>query len=76
MVFGTRHDIYLEGFAGISIHSKGRDNDFASTSQWVLFNNVVAFRTHGGGNALRMEGAAFELRFRNCEFDGQVRASC
>jgi hypothetical protein len=25
----------------------------------------------GGGNALRVEGAAFELRFRNCQFDGQ-----
>lgn len=68
--YSTIDDIYLEGFAGIPLHIKGRDNDFASTSQWVLFNNVVAFRTHGGGNALRVEGAAFELRFRNCQFDG------
>ncbi len=32
---------------------------------------MVVFRTPGGGNALRLEGAVFELRFRNCEFDGQ-----
>jgi len=69
--YSTFDDIYLEGFAGIAIHIKGRSNDFASTTQWILFNNVVVFRSKGGGNALRMEGATFELRFRNCEFDGQ-----
>ena len=61
----------MEGFKGIAIHVKGRNNDFASATQWVLFNNVVVFRAAGGGNALRLEGATFELRFRNCEFDGQ-----
>jgi hypothetical protein len=70
--YSTLDDIYLEGFAGIAIHIKGRNADFAAGTQWVLFNNVIAFRTSGGGNALRLEGAAFELRFRNCEFDGQA----
>jgi hypothetical protein len=41
-------------------------------TQWVLFNNVVVLRSPGGANALRMEGGAFELRFRNCEFDGSA----
>jgi hypothetical protein len=65
-------DVHLDNFAGIGIHIKGRHNDFASTSQWLLFNNVVALRTRGGGNALRMEGAVFGLRFTNCQFDGQT----
>jgi hypothetical protein len=66
----TFDDISVNGFAGIGFHIKGRPNDFASASQWLLFNNVVALRTPGGGNALRIEGAAFELRFRNSNFDG------
>jgi hypothetical protein len=69
--YSTLDDVYMQGFAGIAIHIKGRPNDFLSGSQWILFNNVVVYRTAGGGNALRMEGSAFELRFRNCEFDGQ-----
>jgi hypothetical protein len=69
--YSTFDDVYLEGFAGIAIHIRGRNNDFGSMCQWLLFNNVVAFRTQGGGNALRLEGSVFEVRFRNCEFDGQ-----
>jgi hypothetical protein len=64
------NDISVSGFAGVGIHVKGRVSDFASTCQWVLFNNVVSLRTPGGGNALRLEGSVFELRFRNCQFDG------
>jgi hypothetical protein len=71
MWYSTIHDVYLEGFSGVPIHIKGRSNDFASATQWILFDNVIVFRTRGGNNALRIEGAAFELRFRNCEFDGQ-----
>jgi hypothetical protein len=69
--YSTIYDVQLKGFSGIPIHVKGRSNDFASTSQWVLFDNVVAERRPGGGNALRLEGAVFQLRFRNCHFDGQ-----
>jgi hypothetical protein len=69
--YSTFDDIYLEGFAGIAIHIKGRPNDFGSICQWLLFNNVVAWRNTGGGNALRLEGSVFEVRFRNCEFEGQ-----
>lgn len=69
--YSTLDDVYLEGFAGIAIHIRGRNNDFGSMCQWLLFNNVVAWRTTGGGNALRLEGSVFEVRFRNCEFDGQ-----
>ena len=65
-------DVQLKGFSGVSIHVKGRSNDFASTSQWVLFDTVVAERPPGGGNGLKIEGAAFQLRFRNCQIDGQA----
>jgi hypothetical protein len=64
-------DVAVLGFAGIGIHVKGRLNDYAACSQWLLFDNVVVLRPSGGGNAVRLEGAVFELRFRNCEFDGQ-----
>jgi hypothetical protein len=70
--YSTIHDVHLKGFSGVSIHAKGRSTDFAATSQWVLFDNVVAERTAGGGNALRLEGAVFQLRFRDCQFDGQA----
>jgi hypothetical protein len=66
------NDISVSGFAGVGIHIKGRVNDFAATCQWILFNNVVSIRNAGGGNALRLEGSVFELRFRNCQFDGQA----
>jgi hypothetical protein len=69
--YSTIKDIYLEGFAGNGIHVLGRSNDFASTSQWVRFDDVVVWRTAGGGNALKMEGAVFQIRFANCEFEGQ-----
>jgi hypothetical protein len=72
MWYSTIDDVYIEGFAGIPMHIRGRNNDFASATQWVLFNNVIVFRAHGGGNGLRIEGSAFELRFRNCQFDGQA----
>lgn len=65
-------DISLSGFSGIGIHIRGRNDNFSAASQWLLFNNVVVSRTRGGGNAVRLEGAVFELRFRNCEFDGQA----
>ena len=68
--YSTIDDVYFAGFAGISIHVKGPSSNFGSLTQWVLFNNVVVFRAGGGGNALRLEGGTFELRFRNCEFDG------
>lgn len=70
--YSTLDDIYLEGFAGIGIHIRGRNDNFSASSQWILFNNVIVFRAPGGGNALRMEGSAFQLRFRNCQLDGQM----
>ena len=65
------HDVVVERFAGIGIHVKGRARDFLAGSQWLLFDNVVVLRTPHGGNAVRLEGAVFQLRFRNCQFDGQ-----
>jgi hypothetical protein len=70
--YSTLRDIYIEGFAGVGIHVVGHDDSFESLTQWVEFDHVVVFRTAGGGNALRLEGATFELRFTDCEFDGQA----
>jgi hypothetical protein len=70
--YSTFNDIYMDGFAGIALHIKGPANSFAALTQWVLFNNVIAFRAPGGGNALRLEGGVFELRFVNCQFDGNA----
>jgi len=61
----------MEGFAGIAVHLRGRSNEFLSAIQWILFNNVVVYRPKGGANALRLEGSIFELRFTDCQFDGQ-----
>jgi hypothetical protein len=69
--YSTFDDIYMEGFAGIAVHLRGRSNEFIAGSQWILFNNVVVYRPKGGANALRLEGAIFELRFTDCQFDGQ-----
>ena len=68
--YSTFDDIYMEGFAGIAVHLRGRSNDFLSAIQWILFNNVVVYRPKGGANALRLEGSIFELRFTDCQFDG------
>lgn len=70
--YSTIRDVSITGFAGIGLHIRGRNDNFSSATQWVLFENVDVFRTSGGGNALRLEGATFELRFVNCEFDGQA----
>jgi hypothetical protein len=70
--YSTLDDIYIAGFAGIGLHIKGHNDNFSASTQWVTFNNVIVFRTPGGANALRMEGSAFELRFTNCQFDGQA----
>jgi hypothetical protein len=70
--FSTFDDIEVLGFAGVGIHLRAPNSNFGSTDQWLLFNNVTVARPSGGGNALRLEGAVFELRFRNCQFDGQA----
>jgi len=68
--FSTFDDISMLGFAGVSMHLRGRSNDFSSDHQWLLFNNLSVGRPPNGGNALRLEGSIFEVRFRNCQFDG------
>jgi hypothetical protein len=65
-------DIYIDGFAGIGLHIRGPNNGWQSLSQWVVFTDVIVIRNAGGGNGLRMEGGAFELRFENCQVDGKT----
>ena len=68
--FSTFDDIAILGFGGVSMHLRGRSTDFVSDHQWLLFNNLSVARPPKGGNALRLEGSIFEVRFRNCQFDG------
>jgi hypothetical protein len=70
--YSTLRDIYIAGFAGVGLHIRGHNDNFSSLTQWVHFDHVVVFRTPNGGNALRLEGSTFELRFTDCEFDGQA----
>ena len=63
-------DIFISGFAGNSIHLIGTNASFTGESQWVEFNRVIVFRPQGAGNGLRIEGAAYELYFNDCQFDG------
>ena len=64
------NDLTIYNFAGNGIHLRGPGTNFGAMTQWTQFNNVFVTRTPGGGNALRMEGANFQLHFTNCEFDG------
>jgi hypothetical protein len=69
--YSSFSDLFISNFAGVGIHMRGPTANFAAANQWITFENIVVFRTAGGGNALRIEGANFQLHFTNCEFDGQ-----
>ena len=68
--YSELHDIAIIGFAGNGIHLRGTSADYTGMSQFVEFNRVVVWRSKGGGNGLRIEGAAYELYFNDCQFDG------
>ena len=63
-------DIFVTGFAGNGVHLVGTSANYSGISQWIEFNRVIVFRSRGGGNGLRIEGATYELYFNDCEFDG------
>jgi hypothetical protein len=65
-------DLYIYNFGGVGIHLRGPNSNFAAANQWILFENVVVNRTRGGGNALRIEGANFQLHFTDCELTGSA----
>jgi hypothetical protein len=68
--YSELRDIFIVGFAGNGIHLVGTSANFSGISEWVEFNRVVVYRSKGGGNGLRIEGAAYELYFNDCQFDG------
>jgi hypothetical protein len=68
--YSELHDIAIIGFAGNGIHIRGTSAAYTGMSQFVQFNRVVVWRSKGGGNALRVEGAAYEFSFNDCQFDG------
>jgi hypothetical protein len=70
MWYSELRDIFISGFAGTGVHIKGTNANFGGMTQFSEFDRVVVFRTKGGGNALRIEGAAYDLNFNDCEFDG------
>lgn len=67
--YSTLEDIQIFDFAGVGIHLRGPNGNFGASNQWLRFNNVDVFRA-GAGEALRIEGANFQLHFTDCEFDG------
>jgi hypothetical protein len=68
--YSELQDVAITGFAGNGIHLRGTSADFSGMTQFVQFNRVVVWRAKGGGNGLRVEGAAYELSFNDCQFDG------
>jgi hypothetical protein len=68
--YSELRDISIIGFAGNSIHIKGTSTSYTGMSQFVQFDRVTVWRVKGGGNALRVEGAAYKLSFNDCQFDG------
>ncbi len=70
--YSTFKDVQIFNFAGIGVHLKGTTDGFEAMNQWVRFDRVVVFRAPGGGNGLKIEGAAFELDFEDCQFDGRT----
>jgi hypothetical protein len=68
--YSELNDIFITGFAGNGIHLVGANSNYSGMSEFVEFNRVIVFRPHGGGNGLRIEGAAYELYFNDCEIDG------
>jgi hypothetical protein len=63
-------DLVLSAFGGNAIHLRGTNANFSGLTQLTEFNRVVVFRPKGGGNALRIEGASYNLYFNDCQFNG------
>lgn len=70
MWYSELRDISIYGFAGNGVHIKGTNADYSGLTQLSEFDRVVVVRTPGGGNALRIEGGAYNLDFNDCQFDG------
>ena len=68
--YSELNDVFIIGFAGHAIHMVGTNAGYTGMNQWVTFNRVIVFRSAGGGNGLRIEGATYELNFNDCQFDG------
>ena len=70
MWYSHVQDLVITGFGGNGIYLKGTNANFSGMTQFTEFNRVIVFRPKGGGNALRIDGASYELYFNDCEFDG------
>ncbi|HXM63386.1 MAG TPA: hypothetical protein VN950_21170, partial [Terriglobales bacterium] len=70
--YSTFEDIYIANFGGSGLHLRGPNSNFGAGNQWLLINNLVVYRTVGGDNGIKIEGANFELHFTDCEVDGQA----
>ncbi len=68
--YSELRDIAIIGFVGNGIHLRGTSADYTGMTQFVQFNRVVVWRSKGGANGLRVEGAAYELSFNDCQIDG------
>ena len=46
--YSTFEDIYISNFGGVGLHLRGPNSNFGAGNQWLLFNNLVVYRTLGG----------------------------
>lgn len=64
-------NVDFTGFAGPSIHLKGRPDNATSVNQFIELNNVHAFRVAGGDAPLRIENGVGQVEITGTsEFDG------
>lgn len=59
----------FNGFNGVGLHLRCNQANVSAANQFDTFVNMLATRVTGGGEDLRIEGAAGELYFINSEFD-------
>ena len=68
--YGIFSNLWFLGFAGSALHLKGGTVDARAANQFLLFQNVNAFRPSGINPVLKIEGYAGQIHFDTCEFDG------
>lgn len=67
--YSAFRNLSFTNFGGIPIHLRGAFAAGQGLNQWLSFYDVVAFRTLGGGNALKVEGNNFQVFFNGGELD-------
>jgi hypothetical protein len=63
-------DMTICDFGGIGVHLRGDSNSgYLGINQFDIFNDITVVRSLGGGSAVSIEGANFQISFSHCELD-------